>query len=831
MFIPARLPAYAISLLFWFLLPLFQTAAAQERPFGDVTAVAKTPQGVVFSLSGGAKTLVSPLSPDIIRIRTAPDGVFESDASYAVVNSPSPLVPSVSETKESVVVSTPGGATVVVARAPFRILIQDSRGRTALDEDPSRRATVNPLTGEISASFRRAATDLHYGFGEKALPLSRHGQAMTMWNTDMYRYAPGQDPLYQSIPFFITLRGGLACGVLFDNSRRTFFDMGKSAPERFTFGAPGGELNYYVFTGGEARSPKKILEDYTLLTGRTPPPPLWALGFHQSRFSYVPEAQVRDVVKGFRDQAIPLDALHFDIDYMDGFRVFTWDAAAFPNPQKLLGDLRGSGVRAVVIIDPGVKVDESYGVYRSGADGGHFLRTADGNEARAGVWPGVCAFPDFTRPETREWFGAQYRNFLKDGVAGFWNDMNEPSTFIPPDLAAEEPETFDNPRKTLPGEIRHYGDGVAGDHARYHNVYGMQMARATFEGLKRLRPQARPFVLTRAGYAGVQRYAAVWTGDTVASWEHLKLSIPMLLNLGVSGVPFAGADVGGFAGNPSAELYARWLQAASLTPFFRAHSEKGTNPHEPFAFGAPFTDVNRATIALRYRLLPYLYTAFHEHARTGAPVMRPLWFEYPTDVRASLIDTQYLVGRDVMVAPALEEGTTKRRAYFPKGDDWIDWRTGKRYAGGEYAVVEAPLDSLPIFLRVGAAAVTQSPGAHTEEASTAPLTVVVAVGGSGESVNVEDAGDGFQYEAGDWRRLAVRQSSQREIFITPTSGAAKLSFPARPIASVELLGAERSPQSVTVNGRAAKRVAYDAKTRRVSIECEPTTEPMTVVWR
>ena len=357
--------------------------------------------------------------------------------------------------------------------------------------------------------------------------------------------------------------------------------------------------------------------------------------------------------------------------------------------------------------------------------------------------------------------------------------------------------------KTFPLDARHAGDGEPGTHARYHNVYGMQMARSTFEGVKKLRPDARPFVLTRAGYAGVQRFSAVWTGDNVASWDHLRLSLTMLLNLGVSGVPLVGSDVGGFSGNPTPELYARWLQAAALTPFLRSHSEAGSNPHEPYAFGPEFTKINRASIELRYRLLPYLYTLFREHTQTGAPVMRPLWFEYPDDARTYLIEDQYLVGRDLLVAPVVRESATKRGVYFPAGDDWVDWWTGKRYPGGRDAEVEAPLDRLPLFARVGAVVPTIPVIQHTGERANVPLTLVVVPGGPDSDVSIwQDGLDG--YAPGAFPVRVSQRGGTLSVAQVTAAGAALTTPDWLQVKDVELLGVTARPKGVLIGGQAPR---------------------------
>jgi alpha-glucosidase len=793
-------------------------ARAVWRAAGDVKSVARQADGVVLTLTSGARVSVTFHDLETVRVRFAPRGTFERDFSYAVEPKDRKTVRAeIAETREAIRVSSLNGTAVVVNRRPFLVNVLDGGGRVVVADDPARPTSFDPETGAVEASKRRVEWETYYGFGEKALPASRHAQQMVMWNTDTYGYPRGLDPIYQSIGFFIALRKerdeGLAYGLFLDNTTRTYFDMGKTRPESYTFGAAGGELNYYVFTGGRERSPKKALGDYTDLTGRTPLPPLWALGNQQSRWSYFPEARVREIARGFREARIPADVIYLDIDYMDGYRVFTWDKTRFPDPPKLVRDLRADGFRTVVIIDPGVKVDENYSVYTEGRALGHFTKTADGSELHATVWPGVCAFPDFTSKAAREWFGSLYKKHLDEGVAGFWNDMNEPGVFL--SEQTPKPDVYHHPMKTFPLTARHAGEGEPGTHARYHNVYGMQMARSTFEGLRRLRPDERPFVLTRAGYAGVQRFSAIWTGDNVASWDHLRLSIPMLTNLGVSGVALVGADVGGFSEDPSPELYARWLQAAALTPFLRSHSEFASKPHEPYSFGPAFTDINRATVELRYRLLPYLYTLFREHTETGAPVMRPLWFEYPSDERTYLVEDQYLVGRDLLVAPVVTEGRAKRRVYFPKGDAWVDWWTGKTYAGGSDEEVDAPLERLPLFARAGATVPVQPVVQHTGEMSRTPLTLVVVRGGAGvrgASRVYEDAGEGYEYLRGASRTLTA--TVEGDSLRLARSGSYNVS---RPLAAVEFLGLTAAPREVRAGSSAVPNATFDAAKGRLTV--------------
>ncbi|CAN5652694.1 glycoside hydrolase family 31 protein [soil metagenome] len=808
----ARKEVFSLALLLLFALPL--GAQAAWRGAGDVSDVVRRADGVVLTLTSGARASITFISPTVVRVRLAPRGTFERDQSYAIETAGRKAVNTVvRETAEAITISMPEGATVSVRRRPFLVTLLDSRGRIVVEDDPARPTSFDPETDSVECSKRRAETETYYGLGEKAMPMSRHTQQVVMWNTDTYAYPNGLDPIYQSIPFFLALHEGRAYGLFLDNTYRTYFDMGKTAPERYTFGAAGGELNYYLFTGGLERSPKEVLRNYTELTGHTPLPPIWALGYQQSRWSYFPESRVREIVRRFREGRIPADVIYLDIDYMDGYRIFTWDKSRFPDPGKMISDFRADGFRTVIIVDPGVKTDENYEVYRQGRAGGYFTKAADGKEFHAKVWPGACAFPDYTDPRARRWFGSLHKGHTEEGVAGFWNDMNEPATFRPDD--PQEPPIFHHPGKTFPLSVQHAGDGLPGDHARYHNVYGMQMARATFEGLRQLRPDVRPFVLTRAGYAGVQRYSAVWTGDNVASWEHLRLVIPMLANLGVSGVPLVGADVGGFVGSPSGELYARWLQTAALTPIVRSHTNAGSKDQEPWSYGPDFERINRATIELRYKLLPYLYSLFHEHTETGAPVMRPLWFEYPKDVRTYLIEDEYLVGRELLVAPVLNEGEVKRRVYFPKGDVWIDWWTGERHGGGSEAEIAAPLDRLPLFARAGAAIPVQPVVQHTGEMARVPVSVLVVPGADNTSRSYEDSGEGYSYQGGTFGMTTVTLSGSK--IRLEKSG----SYNSRPFVSVELLGVNARPREIRIGNRVVEDASFDERVKRLLIPIRP----------
>jgi alpha-glucosidase len=821
----------AVNFCSFFCLLFFAVSAqAAWQPLGNITRVAQTkPNGAVLDATSRAKILIEFFDLNVVRIRVAPTGVFEPDFSYAIDYAVERKTPTarITQNQREIVLTNYAGARVVVEKTPFAVKIFDEAGNVVVADDKNKPTVFDRATGEIQTTkLRQSELETYYGFGEKAFAgMSRHGQFIVNWNTDTFSYPVGLDPIYQSVPFFFALYDGKSYGVFFNNTFRTYFDMGKQSPERYTFGAAGGELDYFVFTGGRERSPKNILRDYAALTGKTPLPPVWALGNQQSRWSYFPEKRVREIAAGFRKNKIPADVIYLDIDYMDGYRVFTWDKTRFPNPPKMLADLAGDGFKIVLIINPGIKTDEKYAVYADGKAKNVFVKNPDGTELNETVWAGNSAFPDFTAAAAREWYGRQFKTQLEEGVSGFWNDMNEPGVFM--NEKTEKPEIFHHPDKTFPYETPHAGDGLRGTHRRYHNVYGMQMARATFEGLRKLAPEKRPFGLTRAGFAGIQRFSAVWTGDNYASWEHLALTIPMLSNLSVSGVPFVGADVGGFNDMPTGELYSRWLQAAALTPFLRSHSVGWVGNKEPWEFGEEFTRINRATIELRYQFLPYLYTLFREHERAGEPVMRPLWYEYPQDKMTYLVDDQYLVGRDVLVAPVVKQGIARREVYFPAGDDWLDWQTGERFEGGKKVWIQTPLEKLPLFVRIGAVVPTQAVIQHTGEMPNAPVTLHVAAGiaenKTENSMLYQDAGDGYGYRRSDWREIKIQH--RRGSLMINREG----NFQGQKIKFVEAVGIAQKPREIRVDGKVLSKFDFDEKEKRLRFEIDENAKEISLI--
>ena len=576
--------------------------------------------------------------------------------------------------------------------------------------------------------------DRIYGLGDKAGATDRRGRVFTLWNTDAYAWDAARDPLYKSIPFVLVMRDGQAFGVLVDHPGRMTVDAGKTRPGVLSFDAGGADPDVYVIAGP---TPRDVLQRYTALTGRTPLPPKWALGFQQSRYTYLPEARVREVARRLRDDRIPADAIWFDIGFQDANKPFTVDRRAFPGFEGLLRDLRRDHFHPVLITDLHIARVDGYAPYESGKAIDAFVKR-DGADYAGKVWPGDSVFPDFTRAQVRDWWGGLYRDFVGMGAAGFWNDMNEPSV-------------FDGPGGTMPGDVVHrLDDGSTRMHAQLHNVYGMLNARATFEGLSKLQPDVRPFVLTRAAYAGTQRYAATWTGDNTASWHHLGQAVPNLLSLGISGMALAGDDVGGFIGSPPPDLLTRWYQLGAFSPVFRSHAATDTRPHEPWVDGPEHLAKRRAAIEQRYRLMPYLYTLAEENARTGAPILRPVWFEYP---KADGSDRDFLFGDALFVAPVVSERLDPHVVQLPPGT-WYGLVDGKAYR--DKVTFDPVPDTVPVFARAGAVVPMQPLVQHTGEVPEGPLEVHAwwpEAGGDCGGTLYDDDGRSMRHRAGAFVRI------------------------------------------------------------------------------
>lgn len=583
-----------------------------------------------------------------------------------------------------------------------------------------------------------------YGLGDKTGFLNKRGYEYEMWNSDL------PDPqvdsfkaLYKSIPFFITLKKKHVFGIFFDNTYRTYFDMGKESNEYYFFGADEGNLDYYFIAGDTM---PEILEGYTYLTGTTPLPQAWTLGYHQSRWSYRDRDEVMSLAKRFRTLGIPCDCIHLDIDYMEAYKVFTWSSERFPDAEGMLQELAGMGFKAVTIIDPGVKIEKSYDVYEEGMREGFFLRDSKGDVYENEVWPGPSVYPDFSAAKVRDWWGGKLKRMTDKGVRGIWNDMNEPASF----------------RGPLPDDVQFQDEGRGAKHKKMHNVYGHLMAKATYEGLRK-HDSRRPYIITRACYSGSQKYATVWTGDNHSIWAHLQMAIPQLCNLGLSGVAFAGTDVGGFGSDCTPELLCRWMQVGCFSPFFRNHSAMGTRRQEPWAFDQNTLDICRRYIRLRYRLLPYLYDLFRECEQSGMPVMRPLVLEYEQDENVMNMNDQFLLGSHILVAPVVNQGQRVRTVYLPQGT-WMDYWTKEAIQGGRYILKEAPIDICPVYVRAGSILPNYPEINYVGEQEIDELILDICPG-AGEYHHYQDNGEDFAYRQGGYNEYAFTLTEGNQLKI------------------------------------------------------------------
>ena len=794
-------------------MPAAVAAQSQDGRFtflGSYRGMERVKGGVVARADNGA-VRIEQVAGVGFRIRYAFAAAFDTVPSWATI--PDSIVladPQVRETPDALVVR--GAALVVtVQKRPLRLAVADTAGNPLLTESFG----AGHQGARVTHIVARPAGAHYFGIGEEPFPLDRTGTILTMWNTDAGYRAGQATPIYSSIPFYITVDGGRAYGLFYDDSYKSEFDFGARLRSHVGFTADGGELRFYVFPGPSVPA---VLAEYTRLTGRTPLPPEWALGFQQSRWGYIPDSELYRITHEFRSRGIPCDVLYLDIDYMDGYRLFTWSPQRFPDPRRMLADLRREGMKVTTIVDVGIKVDSAYDVYRQLLASGDYVTWPDGSPYVGDVWPGKTIFPDFSLQRTRTWWGEMNNRLWNAGIAGIWNDMNEPANFF---------------GGTLPDVAVFGKGGHEGSHLEYHNLYGLLEARATYEGWRRLQPDQRPFIVTRAGFSGLQRYTSIWTGDNSADWEHLALAVDMTLGLGISGVPFAGADIGGFAGAPDAELFSRFLEAATFFPFYRTHNEFSAPAREPWAFGPVHTAANREMIRLRYRLLPQLYTAFYQHGRDGSPVARPLVYEFQGDSAVYAINDEFTFGDHWLVAPVVRQGQDARPVYLPAGR-WYRYPSDSAYEGGRTITASAPrvdpwarddsnfVKSVPLFVQAGAVIPMQAVEQYVGERHLDTLELHVWDGGSASSELYEDAGEGFAYQHGAFRlsrfqtsadatslRIAARQ--------TGSYGGAASTF------AVVVHGLTTAPKTVTVDGRAVQ-ATWDAGHKLATLDVPAATK-------
>jgi alpha-glucosidase len=754
-----------------------RAARNRSQSLGDLQHFERIPGGIKGTTSyGNFRVLV--YDDATVRLSMTLHEHFD-DFSYAVIAQPASSAWDVMESADELQLQT-RNLTLKISKSPVRFNFFTPYGNPINEDDPSFGTGWN---GEQVTTYKKLQEGERFiGLGEKTGPLNRRGNGYQNWNTDSFGYATSADPLYCTTPFYIGLHHNLAYGIFFDNSNKSFFNFGASNNRFASFYADAGEMNYYFIHAG---SVGEIIRHYTDLTGRMEMPPLWSIGYQQCRYSYYPDKEVLNLARTFRDKDIPADTIVFDIHYMDNYKIFTWNKRDFSDPEALLAELRNMGFHVVVMCDPGIKVETGYKTYEDGVRNDAFLKYPDGSYYTGQVWPGWCHFPDFTRPETREWWKDQFTEYINLGVEGFWNDMNEIATW----------------GQMIPENIEMDFEGNTASMRQGRNIYGFQMARSTYEGAKALLGGKRPFNLTRSGYSGVQRYAAVWTGDNVAYDEHMILGVRLVNSMGLAGIAFTGYDVGGFVGDANNKLFARWVSIGAFSPFFRGHSMINSRDSEPWAYGEEVEQISRNYIKFRYQLLPYIYSVFHEAATTGMPVQRSLAINYTHDnkVYESLYENQYLFGPSILVAP-VESTKDFLKVYFPEGE-WFSLYDGKKYLGNNEVIVECPVHRLPVFVKGGAIIPMRAVKANTKE-PVDTLQLHIYIGSQNSSfIFYEDDGATFEYQSGQFSRREFSLHTDEKKFIASKSeGEFKSAYKRTKII---LHGLFNQIEEVRINGVAA----------------------------
>jgi alpha-glucosidase len=707
-------------------------------------------QGTVTGKTGNHQFRITPYNQHIIRVQISKYEQFDVYP-YAVILEPEEFEPKLSDDGNGITLDT-GKVKCQINKAVLRISFENKQGELLNADDTS--FGVSWL-GETVTNYKQLAEDeIFLGLGEKGGGVNRRGSSYDNWNTDSFGFNNDTDPLYVSTPFFIGIREGRPYGIFLDNTYKTHFNFGTSNNNRFSyFSADGGDMNYYFIHGDTVAD---VIKQYANLTGKIEMPPLWSLGFQQCRYSYYPDFEVETIAKTFRDKKIPADVIYLDIHYMETYKAFTFDNKTFPDPKALIEKLESMGFKVVVILDPGIKTEAGYGTYDRGVEEDIFVKYPDGSKYEASVWPGNSHFTDFTLKKGRDWWGKELRFYTDMGLEGFWNDMNEPACW----------------GQDMPDMIEFDYEGQQVSHLKARNVYGYQMVRSTFEGARKIMGNKRPFTLTRSGYSGVQRYSAVWTGDNVAGDDYMLLGQRIVNSFGLTGIPFAGYDVGGFVEESSPALFSRWLALAAFAPFFRVHSMVNSRDSEPWAYGEEVEEISRNYINLRYRLLPYFYTLFYEAHQTGMPVNRSLAINYHQEgaIYGGNAQNEFTLGEWLLVCPTT---STQQYAqiYLPAGN-WYNFFTDEYHEGSQHLVVETGMEDLPVFAKEGSIVPMQNETQHTREVPDGTLRLHIYHGAvKTNQVLYEDDGSTYDFQQGAFHERTVSfDGIEKNLTLSPKSG-------------------------------------------------------------
>lgn len=714
---------------------------------GNVDGVTISGQDVTFK-AGGVFGKVAVYSPSVIRVRLDKK-VLGRDFSYAVIAQPQQTKTSITQNDESITILT-DSLKAIIYKKPFRIAYYSAGGQLINQDEPG---LTTGWVGEEVTTYKTMMPDERFiGLGEKTGNLDRKGNAYTNWNSDTFGYAVDMDPIYSTIPFYIGIHHNLNYGVFMDNTYQSDFNFGASNNRFSSFTAKGGEMNYYFIYNKNVAG---IIQSYTSLTGRMKMPPLWSLGYQQNRYSYYPDTEVLRIAQTLREKQIPCDGITLDIHYMDHYQLFTWDKQRFPNPPELTSKLNKLGFKLTVIVDPGIKVQKGAPAYESGAKDSVFIQYPDKTFYTGQVWPGWCNFTDFTSEKGRAWWRKQVKFFADNGVSGIWNDMNEISTW----------------GQKMPSNVLFDFDGQHTSHLQAHNVYGLEMIRSSYEGARE-HFKERPFILTRSGYAGLQRYSAIWTGDNRAEDNHMLLGVRLMNSLGLSGVSFTGMDVGGFTGGASTALFTRWMQIGAFIPYYRNHTQLNTKSSEPWTYGEDALEISRNFINFRYKLLPYMYSNFYESTQTGMPVMRSLAIGNTFDgkIYDPAFQNQFMFGNAFLVAP-FESTKEYGKIYLPQGD-WYNIYNDEQLHGMQEVIKPLDMAHLPVFVKESSIIPMESLVQTTAEAPTDTLSLHIFNGKTAnEFVLYEDDGKSYNYEKSDFNKRTISfNPTQHKITIGETAG-------------------------------------------------------------
>lgn len=719
---------------------------------GNCALYTKNGRCVNFSIDDGSVIQLRLCSPSVVRIWYSPDGTLNrSNESFAVINEDLQDIGEliVNEQNACYEIFT-DKLRIRVNKAPFNLQIFD-KWQKLLFSDHLDKGHVSEGTKKIE--YKSLRRDEHFfGLGEKTGKLDRRGESYKMWNSDKPCYSTIEDPLYKSIPFFMS---NYRYGIFLDNTYKTEFKFGTESRDYYSFEAPGGEMIYYFIFGKDY---KEIMTQYVGLTGKPIMPPRWALGFAQCRGLLTNEDLTYEIAHGYRERGIPCDIIYQDIGWTQHLQDFDWRKPNYRTPRKMLSDLDSMGFKVILSQDPVIS-QGNIKQWREADSLGYFVKDVTTGKTYDMPWPwgGNCGVVDFTIPEVADWWGEYQQKPLDDGAAGFWTDMGEPAW-----SNEESPERL---------VMKHH----LGMHDEIHNVYGLTWDKVVTEQFEKRNPDKRVFQMTRAAFAGLQRYTFGWTGDSgcadnvLEGWAQMANQIPVLLSAGLGVIPFTTTDVSGYCGDiddypAMAELYTRWIQLGAFNPLSRIHHE-GNNAVEPWLFGPEAERNAKAAIELKYSLLPYIYTYARQAHDLGVPIMRPMVMEFPLDTETYSLDSQFMFGEELLVAPVVKKSARTRNLYLP-GGSWIDFNDKKsEYVGEQWLTVEAPLSVIPMFVRKGSIVPRMPVMNYTDERKVYPVTFEVFPAIEGETANFilyEDDGEDLGYLRGEYLRTPISCRTSKE---------------------------------------------------------------------